>query len=218
MPNHPYDRRDQVEVAARADHPAEPEPRRHGHRHPEPPAHRLDVQLVGLDVPQVNLPAQDQLLVKALTMTARPIPSGGDRPLIEPEGDDDGLHRTVVAEQSNHDGHQVDGFLEAVERRVARGGESLAAGEASVTALLPAMHVDVAESELSAYGAIGVVAELSERVHRASLRARFGDHARRDARWTRVFQEVTPLITVQWGATQTRFKAKIDWFPYLVIA
>src|SRR5512135_1440079 len=99
-------------------------------------------------------------------MTARPILPGGDRPLIEPEGGDDGLHRTAVAEQGDHDGHQVDGFLEAVERRVARGGESLAAGEASVTTLLPAMHADVAESELSACGAIGVVAELSERVHR----------------------------------------------------
>src|SRR5512144_2431793 len=31
--------------------------------------------------------------------------------------------------------------------------------------------------------------------------ARFGDHARRDARWTRAFQASTTLTTVPWGAT-----------------
>src|SRR5262245_51104321 len=31
--------------------------------------------------------------------------------------------------------------------------------------------------------------------------ARLGDHARRDARWTRVFQASTTLTTVPWGAT-----------------
>src|SRR4051812_42360917 len=31
---------------------------------------------------------------------------------------------------------------------------------------------------------------------------RFGDHARRNAWWARVFQAPTPRITVQWGATE----------------
>src|SRR4051794_15497786 len=34
---------------------------------------------------------------------------------------------------------------------------------------------------------------------------RFGDPVRVNARWTRVFQEATTLITVPWGATR--------WFP-----
>src|SRR5512144_1526619 len=35
--------------------------------------------------------------------------------------------------------------------------------------------------------------------------ARFGDHARRDARWTRAFQASTILTTVPWGATPASF-------------
>src|SRR5512135_3006724 len=34
-----------------------------------------------------------------------------------------------------------------------------------------------------------------------SHEARFGDHAWRNAWWTRAFQGVTPLFTIQWGAT-----------------
>lgn len=106
------------------------------------------------------------MLEEALTMVARPIAPVGDGALVEPESDDDDLHRTAVAEQSDHDGHQVDGFLEAVERCVARGGEGLATGGAARAALLPAMHSDVVETEPPECGAIGVVAELCERVHR----------------------------------------------------
>src|SRR5512144_1189184 len=35
--------------------------------------------------------------------------------------------------------------------------------------------------------------------------ARFDDHARRDAWWTRAFQAPTILITVPWGATPTLY-------------
>src|SRR5262245_38920409 len=35
----------------------------------------------------------------------------------------------------------------------------------------------------------------------AAPAARFGDHARRDARWTRAFQASNTLSTVPWGAT-----------------
>ena len=69
-------------------------------------ADRLDVQLVGLDVPQLDLPAQDVMLVEALAVPAGPVPPGGDGPLVEPEGGDDGLQRAAVAEQGQHDGHQ----------------------------------------------------------------------------------------------------------------
>ena len=46
-----------------------------------------------------------------------------------------GLDRTAVAEQGDHDGHQVGGLLEAVERGVAGGGEGAAAGRCSGSAV-----------------------------------------------------------------------------------
>src|SRR5438105_2610354 len=55
--------------------------------------------------------------------------------------------------------------------------------------LVLALHADVAETGLPACGSIGIPAG-----------ARFGDRARRNARWARVFPELTPLITVHRGA------------------
>jgi hypothetical protein len=52
--DHAHHGGDQVAVAALADGPAGLQPRRHGHDHPEPPANRLGVQLVGLDVAQLT--------------------------------------------------------------------------------------------------------------------------------------------------------------------
>src|SRR3954453_23266423 len=57
-------------------------------------------------------------------------------------------------------------FLEPVERGITSGGEGAAAGRASITPVSLAMDGDVAEAELSACGAVGVVAELALRVHR----------------------------------------------------
>ena len=163
-----------VEVATLADHPAQPEPRRDGHRHghPEPPGDRLDVQLVGLDVPQLDLPSEDPMVVELAGVSAGPVAPVGDGPLVEPEGGDDRLDRTAVAEQGDHEGHQIGGLLEPVERGVAGGGEGPAAGRASVAAFLAAMDADVAEAELAPCGAVGVVAELALRVHRCASRGK----------------------------------------------
>src|SRR5206468_6427311 len=70
------------------------------------------------------------------------------------------------------EGHQIGGRLEAVEQRVAGGGEGPAAGRASVAAFLAAMDADVAQAELAPYGAVGVVAELALRVHRCASRGK----------------------------------------------
>jgi hypothetical protein len=116
-------------------------------------------------MPQLHLPLKDDMLVEALAVSAGPVSPVGDGALVEPERDNDGLHRTAVAKEGDDDRHQVHGFLEAVERGVAGGGEGLAAGGTAVTVLLAAMDADVPQAELAPCSAVGVVAALGERVH-----------------------------------------------------
>ncbi len=51
------------------DHPTQPVPRRHGH--PEPTSDHLDVEFVGLNVPQFDLPLKDPMVVELLSVLAR---------------------------------------------------------------------------------------------------------------------------------------------------
>jgi hypothetical protein len=124
------------------------------------------VQLVGLDMAQLDLPPEDPMLMGLLVMAAGPVAPIGDGPLIEAEGGDDGLDGAAVAKECDHEGDQIGGFLEPVERGIASGGEGAAAGGASITSVLAAMDMDVAEAELAPSGAVGVVAELAPGVHR----------------------------------------------------
>src|SRR5918998_939749 len=103
-------------------------------------------------------------------MLPSPIAPGGHGPLIEPEGGDDGLQRTAMAEQGDHERHHVERSLEAVQRGVAGGDEGLATGGTAIPLLLAAMNADVAQARLPACGAAGVVAESGLRVHRCISR------------------------------------------------
>src|SRR5262245_57297675 len=123
---------------------------------------------------QLDLSLKDNLLVQLLAVSTGPVPPGGDGPLVEPETGDDGLHRTAVAEQRDHERHQVERFLEAVERGVAGRGEGLAAGEATITLFLAAMHADVTQPLLAACGALGVVAGLGVTRHPLSSTSLLG--------------------------------------------
>ena len=78
---------------------------RQGHRHPDPAAHQLHPQLVRLDVLQVHPPLLDQVLMHPLAVLARAGQPGGHGALIDPEGRDDGLGRTAVAQQGQHQRH-----------------------------------------------------------------------------------------------------------------
>src|SRR4029078_12382969 len=99
-------------------------------------------------------------------------PPVGGGPLVEAEAGNDRLDRTAMAEQGDHEGHQIGGLLEPVERGVAGGGESPAAGRASVAALLATVDADIAEAEPAPCGAVGGVAELALRVHRCVSRGK----------------------------------------------
>jgi hypothetical protein len=93
---------------------------------------------------QLDPPSEDPMLMELLAAAAGPIAPIGDGPLAEAEGGDDRPGGTAVAEQCDHEGDQIGGFLEPVERRVASGGEGAAASEASITPVFAAMDGDVA--------------------------------------------------------------------------
>ena len=115
---------------------------------------------------QLDLPSEDPMVMDLPSMAAGPIAPIGDGPLVEAEGGDDGLDGTAMTEECDDEGDQIDVVLEPVERGVASGVVGAAAGRASIAAMLAAVDGDVAEAELAACGAVGVVAELALRVHR----------------------------------------------------
>src|SRR5512135_3781905 len=108
------------------------------------------------------------MLMEVLAVPACPVPPGGDGAFIEPEGRDDRLQRAAVAEQGQHDRHQLGRLLEAVERGIMGSREGPATGGTAVTPFLAAVDAEVTEPKLPACGAVGVGAELSLRVHRGS--------------------------------------------------
>ena len=152
--------------------------------------------------PNSTCPRRTRCSWKSLAVPAGPVAPVGDGPLVEPEGGDDRLDRTAVAEQGDHDGHQVDGLLEAVERGVAGGGEGAAAGRAAVAPFLAAMDADVAEAELAPCGAVGVVAELGSAGPSVSLRGTVWRPCLEECSVDPRFSSPYPRITVQWGATE----------------
>lgn len=167
---HPLDQTgNQRQVPLGAHLPAQPQAERHGQRqgHPDLAPDDLHPQLVGLDMPQVHPPLLHQVLVHPLAVRPGPRLPGGDGALVQPEGGDDGLERAAVAEQSQHQRHQVRSLLEPVEGRVPGRGEGPATAPARVPPLLPAMDGDVVLPDPASGRTGGVVAELSLRVHRA---------------------------------------------------
>src|SRR4051794_5682249 len=115
---------------------------------------------------EIDLPLLHDVRVDALTMLARLLLPGGDGPLVESEGGDDGLRRAAVGEQGQHRGdHVVNGPLPVVGGPSGR-GEGAATGGALVASIGTAMDLEVALTDHAPCGAVRVVAEVRLRVHR----------------------------------------------------
>jgi hypothetical protein len=127
---------------------------RHGHRHPHPAAHQLHPQLVGLDVLQVDSPLLDQVLMHPLAVLIRAGQPRGHGALIGPEGRNDGLDRTAVAQQSQDERHHVCARPQPVEGRVGGGRDGLTTGGTPIALLPLAMHTHVPLPTLSSSGAL----------------------------------------------------------------
>jgi hypothetical protein len=77
----------------------------------------------------------DQVLRHALAVLAGPRLPGGAGALVEPEGGDDRLERTAVAQQGHDERDQFAGGLEPEEGRADGGGAGPPAGGAAIAAV-----------------------------------------------------------------------------------
>src|SRR5262249_21755205 len=109
----------------------------------------------------------------------------GDGALVEAVSGDDGLAGAAVAEQSQHEGDQVERLVQAVVRGVLGGGEGLGTKGAAEAPLLARGGADVTQASLPPVQAVEIRAELCRRVQRVFL----GDDGLafiiQDTRWTR---------------------------------
>jgi len=160
---------DQDQIPLRADRAAQPQPGGHGQgqRHPHPLAHQLHPQLVGLHVLQVELPLLHQVGVDRPAVRPGSREPGRHGTFIEPEGRDNRLRWTAMAQQGQHERHLVGRAAQPVEGRARRGREGPPARVADIALLRLAMHADVALPHLPSGRAAGVVTELLPRVHAA---------------------------------------------------
>ena len=120
----------------------------------------------GAEVPclEVDLAWLDELVADSLAVLSSAHVLVGHRALIEAEGGDYGLDGTVVAEQGEHESHDVHTCTQAVEGRARGFGKGPAAGSTLVAPLLLAEHPDVAWPDPPSVRSVRVVAELSPRV------------------------------------------------------
>lgn len=149
-----FDARDQLlnkfAVSRSADFSAQPQAvlDHDRHAHPDDCALEFDPKLIALDL--ANWPRLlDQMLMHELRVPAaflKPVP---DRPLIQAEGEDNGLDGAAVREQFDHQRDQVSALPQAVEDRPSSGAETLVALVANVAAVFLRMYADVAFSDLS---------------------------------------------------------------------
>ena len=100
-----------------------------------------------------------------LALGGGPLLPVGDRALIQPEGDDDGLWRTAPSQQGDDADDQRLVVAQAIEGRALRRSESLAAFFALVAIVLQAVDDNVALARLSFGRAVHLRAECCLRVY-----------------------------------------------------
>jgi multiple sugar transport system permease protein len=158
--------RDQLRVAARAEHTAQPKTRTHlqSHRHPDHTALDLHPNLIPLHLAQFPRPF-DQVLMYLSTMLPGSFLPTDHRPFIQTEGRHDSLNWAAMSQQGDHDDDQFLALPQAIEDRAFGCGERRVADMADVTAILLAEHPNVAFTYLPSCRTVRVVAKYCLRVH-----------------------------------------------------
>ena len=107
---------------------------------------------------------QQMLVYPFALLPSSPLPTE-DRALVQLEGRDDGLDRTAMSQQRDHDDNDLLGRTQAVEGRAFAGRKGPVAHMADVTAFLLTMHADIALTNLSSCRTVRIGAEYRLRVH-----------------------------------------------------
>ncbi len=161
---------DEDPIPVRADRPAQPQAGWDGQRqgHPDPLAHALHPQFIGLDVLQIAVSLLHQVCVHLLAVAPRPGEPPGHRAFIQAKRGDNSLRRAALAQQGEHHRHQVGRAAQPVEGRARRGRKGAPARVTHIPVFRLAMHPDVALPHLASGRAVHVVTELLPRVHAAT--------------------------------------------------
>jgi hypothetical protein len=164
---HPLDEAmNQGEVAVCAHLARQPQtgadPHRQGHPHDTPLG--LDADLVALHLPQVT-GVLDQMLLHGLAVDASACPPTRHRPLVEAERDNDGLQRTAMCQQRDHQAHRLGRGPQALQRRAFCSRERLMARRAEEPLVLARVEAHIALAGLASGGALQIGAEYDGGVH-----------------------------------------------------
>ena len=100
-------------IARGADLAGQPQATANGQRQrlPHSPLAEPDPEFISLDVDLVDRAVVDQVLLNALGLLATALQPGADGVLMQPVGEDDGLHRTAMRQQGQDDDHQLSGVM-----------------------------------------------------------------------------------------------------------
>ncbi|HYN25454.1 MAG TPA: hypothetical protein VES69_10470 [Pyrinomonadaceae bacterium] len=101
----------------------------------------------------------DQMLLHRLSMAASARPPVRYRPLVEAEGDHDGLEGTAMGQQGEHEGHGLRRGPQAIERGVLGGCEGLAALCTNEPLVLARVDANVTLAHLASGGTREIGAE-----------------------------------------------------------
>src|SRR5512143_173891 len=124
---HPLDQPpDQRQVAVLTDRASQPQPGRdhHSERHPDYASLSLDAYLVGLHLAEVPR-LLDEMFLNGLALAARACLPRRDRPLVEPKGHHNGLHRTAMGKQRDDQRPKVTRGAQTIKDGPVRCGKGL---------------------------------------------------------------------------------------------
>jgi len=127
---------DQRCISVPTDRAPEPQARKDAHRgrNPDRPSLRFGVQLIGLDLPEIDLAVTDKLFLNCFGMRSGLGLPIGNRAFIQAEGKHDRRDGTTTTQQRQDDTHQPERMFEAEQRCAAGLGKGLAAGMTDVAA------------------------------------------------------------------------------------
>ena len=154
-------------VAGRTDDATQPQARghHHGHRHPHATALGLRLDFICLHLLQIKLALFNHVFMYHATMLTRPPPPLLDRPLVKAKRFDDGLQRTTVGQQGNHQ-HDCFGIAtQPVEQCALRVAERSLTFMADVPAVSLTVYADVAFALLPSCRTVDIGTEYLLWVH-----------------------------------------------------
>jgi hypothetical protein len=158
---------DQGAIPLLADDPTQPQPSwdHHRHRHPDYATHYFDFDFIRLHLKQIELAMADDMLVHRLTMLSSPPPPLLDRPLVKPKSHHNGLDRTTISQQGQHQDHRLRRCFQTVEDTAFAHTKGLGTHRTHTSLFFETMDTNIATPTLSFCRTLKVRAKYLFEVH-----------------------------------------------------